>query len=288
MGKFGDKLFDGIYHTRSLLYAEGELANLTVIANNKFITLIEQDEQENIDIEHPVGWIQDNTPINSTYNYTKDELINRYRFMSETKLPLDGIYRLVTIVETLLNFVFKNVLIEFPSKIPKKKKIDASIALEADSIESIKLRIIDNVLNEIAYKSPREYAEEFKNYIGINLLENPIFHKYIELKATRDIHIHNAGTANDIYLNKSGPLARVQIGKYLPVTVQYFLQSYESCLQLTENLETELNKIWPSIKYQQHKQNLNTKGKDKIIEENVDQFIEDSQKKISNSTEKRK
>lgn len=283
MESFGDKLYNAISHTRMLLFAEGELANLTVISNNKFIELIEEEKDETISIDHPVGWRADNTPINSTNTYTKEELISRYRFMSETKLPLDGIYRLVTIIETLLNFTFKSVLIEFPGKIPSKRKIDASIALGADSIDSIKIDIVDNILNEITYKSPKEYAEEFNKYVGINLLENPIYHRFIELKATRDIHIHNGGYANDIYISKSGSLARVISEFYLPVSVQYFLQSYESCLQLTEILENELHKIWPSAKYIEQKENIKSKGKEKVIEENVEQIIEESQKKIADS-----
>lgn len=111
------------------------------------------------------------------------------------------------------------------------------------------------------------------------MLENPIYHKYIELKATRDIHIHNAGYANDIYLAKAGPLSRVKSGTYLPVTVQYFLQSYEACIQLTEIFEDELHKIWPSPEYLKRKAAINEKGKEKVIEENVDLLIEESQKK---------
>ena len=279
MENFGDKLFNAISYTRSLLFAEGELANLTVLSNKRVILLIEEDKEESIKINHPVGWKADDTPINSTIIYSKEELINRYRFMNETKLPLDGIYRLVTLTETLLSFILKNVLIEFPGKIPNKRKIDVSLALGADSIESIKIGIVDNILNEIAYKSPKEFAEEFHNYVGLNLLENPIYHKYIELKATRDIHIHNAGYANDIYLAKAGPLSRVKSGTYLPVTVQYFLQSYEACIQLTEIFEDELHKIWPSPEYLKRKAAINEKGKEKVIEENVDLLIEESQKK---------
>ncbi|MGB6151794.1 MAG: hypothetical protein WBG48_07375, partial [Pricia sp.] len=188
----------------------------------------------------------------------------------------------------LLNFLLKNVLMEFPRKIPSKRKIDASIALSADSIESIKIGIVDNILNEIAYKSPKDYAEEFSKYVGLNLLENPIYHKYIELKATRDIHIHNGGYANDIYLSKAGPLSRVKSGLYLPVTVQYFLQSYEACIQLTEILESELHKIWPSPEYLKSKAILNEKGKDKVIEENVDHVIEETQKKATESQTEKK
>ncbi|MDO1500326.1 hypothetical protein Q2T40_09310 [Winogradskyella maritima] len=286
MENFGDKLYNAVSHTRMLLFTEGELANLTVIANNRFIELIEEEKDEPIKIDHPVGWRADNTPINSTNTYSKEELTSRYRFMSETKLPLDAIYRLVTITETLLNYIFKSVLIEFPGKIPSKRKIDASIALGADSIDSIKIDIVNSILNEIAYKSPKEYAEEFNKFVGINLLENPIFHRFIELKATRDIHIHNGGNANDIYISKAGPLARVKSGFYLPVSVQYFLQSYESCIQLTEILENELHKIWPSAEFIKYKESTKSKEKEQVIEENIEQVIEESQKKIEDSKSK--
>lgn len=123
MENFGDKLFNAISYTRSLLFAEGELANLTVLSNNRVILLIEEDKEESIKINHPVGWKADDTPINSTIIYSKEELINRYRFMNETKLPLDGIYRLVTLTETLLSFILKNVLIEFQEKFQTKEKL---------------------------------------------------------------------------------------------------------------------------------------------------------------------
>jgi len=176
----------------------------------------------------------------------------------------------------------RNVLAEYPSKIPNKRKLDTSLILEADSLETVKFGIIDSLINEISYKSPKDYAEEFHNYVSINLLENPIYHRYIELKATRDIHIHNGGYANSIYLSKAGQLARVKEHTYLPVTIQYFLQSYESCIQLTEFLELELNKVWPSQNYSNYKSNLGNKNKEEMIDEKVEEIIEDNQKKKEN------
>ncbi len=279
MENFGDTLYEAVSYTRGLLFTEGELANLTVISNNKFMEIIGNEEIEPINIEHPVGFNADFTPINSTKSYTREELINLYRFMNETKLPLDAIYRLVTITETLLNYILRNVLTQYPSKIPNKRKIDASLILEAENLNAVKFTLIDGLINEIGYKSPREYAEEFNHYVGINLLENPIYHRYIELKATRDIHIHNGGYANSIYLTKAGQLARVKEYVYLPVTIQYFLQSYESCLQLTEYLESELHKIWPSQKYLDNKSSLANKNKEEIIDEKIEEIIENAEKK---------
>ena len=232
---------------------QGEMAELTYSSYTKFIETIEASEEEKITVTYPVGWKPDNTPINSTLEYTKKKLISRYNFLGLTKLPIDGLFQLVTIVETLFGNILRETLLEYPSKISGKRKLDAESVLEATSIDEIKITLINSILNELAYKSPKDYAVEFSNYVSINLLEFPVFHRYIELKATRDIHIHNAGIANEIYLNKADTMARVKNGFYLLVDVQYFLQSYEYCLQLTELLEKELDKIWPSAIYRKNK-----------------------------------
>lgn len=173
--------------------------------------------------------------------------------------------------------ILLETLKEFPVKISNKRKIDAEIILGASSLEDVKNSIINSVLNELSYKSPKEFAEEFAKYTGVNLLEKPVYHKYIELKATRDIHIHNSGIANDTYRIKADVLARVRSGIFLPVDVQYFLESYECCLQLTETLEESLNKIWPSLEYQKSRKGTSIQQQqeeaiEKIIEE-TDQHL---------------
>lgn len=204
-------------------------------------------------------------------NYTKEELIERYAHLGLNKLPIDAIFQLVTIMETIMNDILRMILIEYPSKIPSKKKIDIDCVLSSSSIEQAKLTIIDGILNEFAYKSPKDYAIEFEKYTSVNLLENPVYHKYIELKATRDIHIHNSGIANDIYLTKSGVVARVKSGEYLPVDIKYFLMSYEQCLQLNEILEKELDEIWPSENFRERKAKNESLNKEEVIEKVIEQ-----------------
>ncbi|MGQ8335021.1 hypothetical protein ACUNWD_00605 [Sunxiuqinia sp. A32] len=283
MKSFGDRLFKSISDSRSLLFLQGEMAQLTFIAYEKFIELVNEEKAEKIPITYPVGYRADNTPINSTRDFTKDELINRYKHLSLIKLPVDGIYQLVTIMDTLQNEIFRNILMEFPNKISNKRKVDVEVALGAKSLEEIKISIVNNILNELAYKSPKDYSEEFNKYVGVNLLEHPPFHKYIELKATRDIHIHNSGIANEIYLTKAATLARVKNGEFLPVDIQYFLQTYEACLQLTEILELELDKIWVSEDYRAYKKSLGTKDEKT---ETVEKVIAETQEIVHDEEQK--
>jgi hypothetical protein len=273
MDTFGNKINEIIGNNKSLLFLQGEMAQLTYSSfdqNVKWIT--DLDEGSTIPISYPLGYRADNTPIMSEpRNYTKDELIGRYVHLGLNKLPIDAIYQLVTIMETLLNDILRMCLTEYPSKIPSKKKVDIDCVLSSSSLEQAKRTIIDGILNEFAYKSPKDYATEFEKYTSVKLLENPVYHKYIELKATRDIHIHNNGIANDIYLTKSGVVARVKNGENLPVDIQYFLMSYEQCLQLNEILEQELDKIWPSEKYRERQTNNESLNKEDVIEKAIEQ-----------------
>lgn len=273
METFGNRINEIIQNNKSLLFLQGEMAQLTYLSFEQNVKWVnELEEGATIPISYPLGYRADNTPIMSEpRNYTKEELIERYAHLGLNKLPIDAIFQLVTIMETLMNDVLRMILVEYPSKIPSKKKVDIDCVLSSSSIEQAKLTIIDGILNEFAYKSPKDYATEFEKYTSVNLLENPVYHKYIELKATRDIHIHNSGIANDIYLTKSGVVARVKSGEYLPVDIQYFLKSYEQCLQLNEILEKELDKIWPSENFRERKDKNESLNKEEVIEKAIEQ-----------------
>lgn len=272
METFGDKLIEIINSSRNQLFLQGEMAQLTYISFEQMTTWVDNQKEDTIPISYPIGYNPDKTTMMSQpYNYTKDDLKERYAFLGLNKLPIDAIYQLVTITETMLNDLLRAILIEFPKKIPNKRKLDIDQVLACDNLDQIKLAIVDTILNEFAYKSPKEYADEFSFYTGVKLLENPVFHQYIELKATRDIHIHNKGIANEIYLNKAGVLARVKSGHYLPVTIQYFLEMYEQCLQLTEVLERALNDIWPSLVYKNRKQLSIQEDQQEAVEQTINE-----------------
>ncbi|KNZ34495.1 MAG: hypothetical protein AD742_00150 [Methylibium sp. NZG] len=161
-------------------------------------------------------------------------------------MPVNGLVQLVTIVEALLGDVVRTVITRYPQKLGAKRTVSLQLVLEAQTLEDIHLRATDALLNDLSYKSPNEFAESFDSLLSINLLECPAFHRYIEIKATRDIFIHNRGTANDTYARKSGSHAQAKVGRPLPVDIPYFLESYEYCLQLTEWLESELHEHWHS------------------------------------------
>lgn len=245
----GDQLNRTACRARGALFVQGELAQLTFLALGYAAKSVHEDQKDELEIEYPIGYNADKTVMPFARKYTKQELLDRYDFLSDTQLGVNGVLQLVTIIEAMLGDVLRAVVVKYPHKLGGKRTITIQNVLEASSLEEMHLRATDTLINELSYKSPAEFAEAADNLIGINLLACSAFHRYVEIKATRDIHIHNRDIANDIYIRKAGSHARVKTGSHLPINNQYFLESYETCLQLTDWLEQEMHQHWHSAEF---------------------------------------
>jgi hypothetical protein len=181
--------------------------------------------------------------------YRKGYLIEQFEELKDFQAPLNSVYLLVTSVEASMGDVLRQVFMEFPAKIQNKNKLDFENVLRVGSLEELKLNFINSVLNELSYKSPRDFGIEFSKHTGVALDKSPVYEQYVEIKATRDIFIHNDGVANHIYIAKAGVKARANEGERLPITSTYFLESYQCCLMLNELLATSLNETWPTRLY---------------------------------------
>ena len=247
----GNQLNRIVGATQGSLFIHGELAQLTYNAFDIAARSIQTSEQEEIELTYPIGYRPDKTAMEGTRKCKKEELVGRYQFLAFHQLAVNGLVQMVTIVEAMLGDIIRAVIMRYPQKLGTKRSVSLQAVLEASSIEEIHLRAVDILLHELSYKSPVEFAESAKGILPVNLLECPAFHKYVEIKASRDIYIHNRGKANDIYLRKAGTHARVQAGMELPANIQYFLESYEACLQMVEWLEKELHAHWHSSEFEE-------------------------------------
>jgi hypothetical protein len=246
----GNQLNRIVSSARSILFRQGELAQLTYGAFDIASRKVQEDATETIEISFPVGWAPDHKPINATRKYSKQELLTQYQFLALNQLASNGVLHLVTITEAMTEDVLRAVFMRYPHKLGADTKISVGAVLEATSLEAVHAHAVDTMLNKLAYKSPAEFADDVRKQMGISLLECTAFHRYMELKATRDVYIHNRGIANKVYVGKAGQHARVQAGQFLPVDVQYFLESYEQCLRLTEWWERQLHDKWHSSEFE--------------------------------------
>jgi len=238
---------------RVLLFNQGELAQLTYSAFDIAAKTVQDSDQQEIVVTYPIGWRPDRQAVTGSNTYKKDELLSRYQFLAFHQLAVNGLVQLVTIMEALFGDVVRAVIAKYPHKLGMKRSMPIQTILESSSLEEVHLRAADTLLNELSYKSPMEFAGALQDLISVNLLECPAFHKYLEIKASRDIFIHNRGIANDIYVRKAATHQRVKAGMNLPADIQYFLESYESCLQVTEWLEEKLHDLWHSSEFEEQK-----------------------------------
>lgn len=262
MDDLGNKLNRLIGDARTMLFKQGELAQLTYFAFEVMAAQVKERLEETLFIDYPVGWRPDNQPILSRKSYDKDTLLAHYHYLSNHELANNGVIRLVTIVEALLGDIVRAIVLKYPKKLGAKREIPLRVVLEAVTIEDVHIRATDLLLNDLSYKSPRDFAEEIVSLISINLIECAAFHRYMEMKATRDIHIHNRGVANETYVRKADTHARVPAGSFLPIDLYYFLTAYESCLQLTEWLEKRAHEQWHSSEFESSQLRLELKPVD--------------------------
>lgn len=104
------------------------------------------------------------------------------------------------------------------------QKIDVDAIIDASSKEELIDEIIKNELYCVFYASPKLQMEYLNKIAGISVPED-IYNSWIEIKASRDIIIHNQGYINDLYLNKVKELARGIEGEKITIDKDYFEKS---------------------------------------------------------------
>lgn len=238
------------------LFSQGELAQLSYSSFDITASNIRDNPNDEIELSYPVGYSATKNPILSKKKYKKEDLIARYSFLAHTQLSINGIYQLVNIVEAMFGDLIRAIVIKYPKKLGPKQVINTGVILEASSLEEIHLYAVNVILNNLSYKSPSDFAVAAEGLISINLLECPAFHRYMEIKASRDIYIHNRGEANDLYVKKASSHARVKSGHMLPIDTVYFMESYEYCIQLSEWIELNLHEQWISSEYEDYKKKI--------------------------------
>lgn len=115
---------------------------------------------------------------------------------------------LVTAIETLLNDTLLNIYIAFPLKIGKKNLSIHDLISSGTYLQTIKA-IAANSVNDLSYKSFREYWDEWQKFaVKVPTISEDEINAFSEMKATRDLYVHNNGKINDLYLRKAGEKAR--------------------------------------------------------------------------------
>jgi hypothetical protein len=175
------------------------------------------------------------------------------RFLSR-ELFENLIVTAVSYFESFLFAVLQLILLEYPKKltlsvhgIDTKKEIPLETLLDSGSREDALRAVIERQLNSLSYARPKAYLDYLNSVTGVDTLDLA-FLDYVEIKATRDIIIHNSGIINNVYLSKVGNQKRGEIGDRLVIDNQYFNHCIATLKRLSGIMRRDVDKQFPEKK----------------------------------------
>ena len=119
---FGNKINSVVSNTIGTLFIHGELAQLTYQSFNHYKKKINSSKEKVIEISYPVGYMPIKQPILSRKKYSKKDLIQRYNLLGSEQLPLNGIFQLVALMESMFSDLIREIILKYPKKIGEKKQ----------------------------------------------------------------------------------------------------------------------------------------------------------------------
>lgn len=94
-----------------------------------------------------------------------------------------------------------------------------------DLIDKDKDTLIKNIIDQrvegLFYASPQKQIEYFDKALGIKV-DDDIWGKWVEIKARRDLWVHNAGIVNQVYIDKVKEYKLCDFGNEAIIDEQYF------------------------------------------------------------------
>ena len=178
-------------------------------------------------------------PIEQTL--VRIEAIRQRKVDNEDKIILEGLFVLaVASFEHCLNDTLKVLLTHIPEKLDiKTEAITKEELIDGNPLE----RAIENKVISIGYKNLPDILKYFIKTIDIpeTTITEDELHSLIEIKASRNLLIHNNLLVNSIYKETAGPKIRqAHSQNRLLINKDYLLQSLLVLRQVLENIKSEL------------------------------------------------
>lgn len=134
----------------------------------------------------------------------------------------------VSSVETMITDIMKYYLCSFPEKIDKKSLDVSKEELLAHPFDIVSVQV-DKYLHSLGYKPIDEIMEDFCSTLSIDADHARMSDELREIKATRNILLHNNLVSNAAYLTTAGKTGRTEkTGVALPIDRKYLLESLET------------------------------------------------------------
>jgi len=157
---------------------------------------------------------------------TEEEVAGKAQFYVTDYLVVATFQHFVSLFEDFVFGLMRHWLLAYPQSL-SSKQIKFATILEAQDLETLRLFAIDNELNEIAYRSVRDWFDYLDRLVKLGCPSGAEIERLTEIKATRDVHTHNRGIVSSRYLLKAGTLCRGASGERLAIPEHYHRESWQ-------------------------------------------------------------
>jgi len=163
---------------------------------------------------------------------TEEDLINLYPLYRTTYLQGLSFVQLMTVFDAFLFDFLRLLLTNDPRHLAQKKQIEVGFALSAADRDALVLLIAERELNELKYERPKAWFDYMSKIVKLGCPTDDEIERIAEMKAARDLLIHNLGFVNKTYLDKAGTKARFAVGDQVLIDRPYF----DDCWVLAKKL----------------------------------------------------
>lgn len=129
------------------------------------------------------------------------EMIDKYPHLL---MSMAFIY-LIALFDSFLTDVFAAVLIERPETLKSKKQLTYDRILELHQKGELVEFMARREINELSYKSMADQFDYYKAKFNIDLADSNVeLAALVEIRARRNLLVHNNGVVDDIYRSNQG------------------------------------------------------------------------------------
>lgn len=101
---------------------------------------------------------------------------------------------------------------------------------------------IEEKVLSFTFLAPSKQFALFKQFVSNDTIEEKLINQLIELKASRDLIVHNDSTINTRYIDKVGSLKRGQLGDTINIDKQYFGDSLSTIKSIVGQITSQLQR----------------------------------------------
>jgi hypothetical protein len=164
-----------------------------------------------------------------TSNVIKNNEVDEMTFFNCSTL-----YNIVQNTEWAIVELLKIILTEYPCKLPESN-ISFKSLLKTSKNEIIN-KAIEEYIIKILYKRPEEYINIVIQILSLDSINIDVVTKYSEMKARRDLGMHNNWLTNELYLEKSHKIYYDNINVSAIPDGKYITEIYDISNNLIEEL----------------------------------------------------